>query len=224
MSSDSVFPDPRDAADHGLLAVGGDYRPELLLTAYANGIFPWPNEGMPHAWFSPNPRMVLRPEELHVSRSLAKTLRRGRFRVTLDRAFDEVIHGCATAERPDQGGSWISEELIAGFTALHRMGLAHSVECWSGERLVGGLYGLALGTLFCGESMFHTESDASKVAFATLVRQLEAWHFRMVDCQIHTEHLASLGAREWDRDDFLAELTVAVRQPTRRGRWVLGAD
>lgn len=224
MTFETVFPDPREAADHGLLAVGGDYRPELLLAAYAQGIFPWPNQGMPHAWFSPNPRMVLLPEELHVSRSLRKTLRQERFRITFDTAFDAVMHRCATVDRPDQAGTWISKELMAGFAALHRLGLAHSVECWADERLVGGLYGLGLGTVFCGESMFHLERDASKVAFVALVRRLQAWQFRMVDCQVYTEHLEKLGAREWDREDFLVQLKAAVRQPTRRGPWSEGVE
>ena len=213
------FPDPRHAADHGLLAVGGDYRPEVLLTAYAHGIFPWPNRQLPYAWFSPNPRMVLVPAELHVSRSLRKTLRRGRFRVTFDTAFGEVMRRCAAAPRPGQDGTWITGELMASFAELHRLGLAHSVETWAGRRLVGGLYGLGLGAVFCGESMFYRETDASKVAFVTLVRQLQAWGFELVDCQIHTELVEQLGAREWDRGDFLDRLDVAVRRPSRRGRW-----
>ncbi len=213
------FPDPRLAEDHGLVAIGGDYRPELLITAYAHGIFPWPTEGFSHAWFSPNPRMVLEPADLHVSRSLRKTLRRGRFRVTFDTAFDEVMRRCASAERAGQPGTWITEELMTGFAELHRLGLAHSVETWRGGRLAGGLYGLALGGVFCGESMFHAETDASKVAFVTLVRRLREWDFRMVDCQIHTGHLEQLGAREWPRDRFLDELEPAVRLQTRRGPW-----
>lgn len=213
------FPDPRQAEDHGLIAVGGDYRPEMLVTAYAHGIFPWPTEGLSHAWFSPNPRMVLRPEELHVSRRLRRTLRQGRFRVTFDTAFIEVMHGCATTPRVGQPGTWITEDLMAGFAELHELGLAHSVESWQGDRLVGGIYGLALGSVFCGESMFHTETDASKVAFVTLVAQLQTWRFRMLDCQNHTEHLEQLGAREWHRDRFLDELELAVRDPTRRGQW-----
>lgn len=213
------FPDPRLAEDHGLIAVGGDYRPEVLITAYAHGIFPWPTEGASRAWFSPNPRMVLVPEELHVSRSLRRTLRQGRFRVTFDTAFDQVMMSCATVPRVGQGGTWITEDLMAGFSELHELGFAHSVESWRGDRLVGGVYGLALGSVFCGESMFYTERDASKVAFATLVEQLRRWEFRMVDCQVHNQHLESLGAREWHRDRFLDELELAIREPTRRGYW-----
>lgn len=213
------FPDPRQAEDHGLVAIGGDYRPELLITAYAHGIFPWPTEGAAHAWFSPNPRMVLIPEELHVSRSLARTLRKGHFRVTFDTAFTEVMRACAAAPRPGQGGTWITDDLMAGFAELHEQGFAHSVESWHRDRLVGGVYGLALGAVFCGESMFHTERDASKVAFATLVNRLRHWSFRMVDCQVHTEHLERFGAREWHRDHFLDELELAIQAPTRRGQW-----
>ncbi len=213
------FPDPRQAADHGLVAVGGDYRPEMLVTAYAHGIFPWPTDGLDHAWFSPNPRMVLLPGELHVSRSLRKTMRKGRFHITYDTAFGEVICRCAGARRAGQRGTWITDELTAGFTELHELGLAHSIESWRGDRLVGGLYGLALGSIFCGESMFHAETDASKVAFVTLVDQLQAWGFRMVDCQTYTRHLEQFGAREWPRGHFLDELELAVRDPTRRGKW-----
>ncbi|MCP3964005.1 MAG: leucyl/phenylalanyl-tRNA--protein transferase [bacterium] len=213
------FPDPRQAEDHGLVAIGGDYRPELLVAAYAHGIFPWPNDNVSHAWFSPNPRMVLLPEELHVSRSLAKTLRRGRFRVTYDTAFEQVSRCCARIDRPGQDGTWITEELRAGFVELHHLGLAHSVETWRGDRLVGGLYGLSLGTMFCGESMFHLEPDASKVAFVALVRRLRGWSFRLVDCQVHTGHLEQLGAHEWPRDRFLDEVEMAVQYPTRPGPW-----
>ncbi len=223
MIQPSGFPDPRQAEDHGLVAVGGDFSPAMLVTAYAHGIFPWPTGGLSRAWFSPNPRMVLRPEELHVPRRLARTLRQGRFDVTFDTAFPEVVHGCAAAERPGQPGTWITDDLIAGFCELHTLGLAHSVEAWRNGRLVGGVYGLALGRVFCGESMFHTETDASKVAFVTLVRQLRDWGFRMLDCQIHTRHLESLGAREWPRDRFLDELEVAVREPAPRGKWTRAA-
>ncbi len=216
------FPDPRQAEDHGLVAIGGDYRPEMLITAYAHGIFPWPTEGFSHAWFSPNPRMVLTPEELHVSRSLRKTLRQGRFRVTFDTAFERVMRRCAATPRAGQNGTWISEDLMAGFAELHQLGFAHSVESWRSDRLVGGVYGLALGGVFCGESMFQAERDASKVAFVTLVERLRAWGFRMIDCQVHTPHLESLGAREWPRDRFLDELELAIHDPTPRhpGLWL----
>lgn len=214
-----AFPDPRWADDYGLVALGGDYRPERLLAAYACGIFPWPSEELPYAWFSPNPRLVLRPDELYVSRSLRKTLRKGRFRVTYDVAFDDVIGRCAAASRPAGAGTWLTRELVGGLSALHRLGFAHSVESWRGGELVGGLYGISLGSLFCGESMFFTERDASKAAFVHLVERLRSWRFRMVDCQVYTEHLARFGAHEWPRDKFLDELDLAVREPTRRGPW-----
>ncbi len=213
------FPNPRNADDHGLLAIGGDYRPEMLLAAYSQGIFPWPSDELPYAWFSPNPRMVLLPQELHISRSLRRTFRRGHFHTTLDTAFDQVIRQCATVYRADQGGTWITEELIAGFCHLHDLGLAHSVETWHGERLVGGIYGLGLGKVFCGESMFHHETDASKVAFVTLVQHLHRHDFSLVDCQLHTDHLEQFGAREWDRDDFLDALEEAIHFPTQPGKW-----
>ena len=214
-----LFPDPRHAAAHGLLALGGSYHPRILLEAYSQGIFPWPSEDMPHAWFSPDPRMVLVPSEVRVSRSLRRALRRGRFEVRWDTAFDQVIEACASAPRPGQDGTWIQEELIRGFKSLHRLGFAHSVEAWYGDELAGGLYGLSIGSLFCGESMFHRRSNASKVAFVHLARRLEAWGFRCVDCQIHTPHLERLGAREWPRDRFLDTVARAIRDPTRRGSW-----
>lgn len=218
------FPDPRRAPAHGLVATGGNYHPAILLQAYRQGIFPWPSEEADHAWFSPDPRMVLEPANLQVSRSLRKTMRQGRFRVTFDEAFDRVIAACADAPRPGQGGTWISPELRAGFRALHRQGFAHSVEVWAGEELAGGLYGISLGSVFCGESMFHHRRDASKVAFVRLVRALEAWDFRLLDCQLHTPHLARFGARTWRRERFLDVLDQAVRQPTRRGSWSVLSD
>lgn len=218
------FPDAHHAADHGLVAIGGDYHPRTLLAAYAGGIFPWPSHELPFAWFSPNPRMILRPGDLEVSHSLRKTLRRGRFRVTWDTCFDGVIRACAAVPRPGQAGTWIHDELIRGFVALHRLGYAHSVETWHDDTLVGGLYGISLGTMFCGESMFFNERDASKVAFVHLVERLREWRFRFVDCQVYTEHLARFGAEEWHRNDFLDELAQALREPTRRGPWTDPGD
>jgi len=218
------FPDPRQAADHGLVAVGGDFRPEFLLTAYANGIFPWPCRDLEYAWFSPNPRLVLVPDQLRISRSLRKTVRKGRFRIRFDTAFDEVIRRCAAAPRPEGAGSWITAEMITGYQALHGLGFAHSVESWRAGRLVGGLYGVSLGTMFCGESMFYLEPNASKVALVALVERLRRWRFRMIDCQVYTDHLARLGATEWPRDVFLDELEVALREPTRRGSWTGEAE
>jgi leucyl/phenylalanyl-tRNA--protein transferase len=212
------FPDPREADEHGLLAYGGDLLPERLLSAYARGIFPWYEED-PILWFSPDPRMVLVPGELRVNRTLRKNLRRGRYELRMDTAFERVMQRCAEMPRPGQRGTWITDDLAAGFARLHELGFAHSVESWHEDELVGGIYGLSLGAAFCGESMFASESDASKVAFVALVRQIEAWGFDFLDCQVHTEHTAALGAREWPRDVFLRALARALERPTRRGRW-----
>ncbi|MEM8998030.1 MAG: leucyl/phenylalanyl-tRNA--protein transferase [Acidobacteriota bacterium] len=217
---DSVlFPDPRTADPYGLVAIGGDYRPRTLLSAYASGIFPWPAEDLPYAWYSPDPRFVLPPAELHVGRSLKKSLRRHRYRITFDRAFGRVIRACSTIRRRGEPGTWIVPDLRRGFEALHRQGFAHSVEAWHGDELVGGLYGVALGGLFCGESMFARRNDASKAALVTLVDRLLEWDFRLIDCQVQTDHLESLGARDWPRQRFLDELAVALAMPHRVGSW-----
>ena len=218
-----VFPPPEEADPSGLLAVGGDLSPERLLLAYAHGIFPWYDETLPILWHSPDPRMVLLPGELHVPKSLAKTLRRGRFELRLDTAFAEVIAACASTPRPRERGTWITAEMREAYLRLHALGFAHSAEAWRGGRLVGGLYGVALGGCFFGESMFAREPDASKAAFATLVRQLGRWGFALIDCQMHTEHLARFGAREWPRARFLRHLRAALERETRRGRWSLDA-
>lgn len=216
---DVGFPDPRHAPEHGLLAVGGEFSPQVLLAAYSRGIFPWPSDLFPHAWYSPDPRFVLFPDRLHVSRSLRKNLRRGVYRVTFDTAFEQVIHSCAQVPRAHQDGTWISTELTDGFLELHRMGLAHSAECWQGDDLVGGAYGLALGGAFCGESMFAHRPDASKVAFVRLVQRLQRHGFHFVDCQVHTEHLERFGAEEMERDEFLDRLQAALKVP---GAWPRG--
>jgi leucyl/phenylalanyl-tRNA--protein transferase len=212
-----LFPPPEKGPRRGPIAVGGDLRPERLLLAYSMGIFPW--QGAPLHWLSPDPRMVLLADELRVSRSLAKTIRQGRFRVSLDTDFAAVMVACAAVPRPGQDGTWITPAMVEAYGELHRRGLAHSVEAWSGDTLVGGLYGISLGAAFFGESMFARERDASKVAFAALVEQLGRWQIPLVDCQVHTAHLESLGAREWPRRAFLAALRRALESPTRLGRW-----
>ena len=212
-----VFPPPDRGPRRGPIAVGGDLRPDRLLLAYSMGIFPW--QGEPLHWHSPDPRMVLLADEIVVARSLRKTMRRGAFRLTLDTAFTEVMIACATVPRPGQDGTWITPGMVESYTELHRRGVAHSAEAWRGEDLVGGLYGLSLGTAFFGESMFAVETDASKVAFVALVEQLRAWGIPLVDCQVYTPHLASLGAREWPRREFLAALRAALDRPTRLGPW-----
>jgi leucyl/phenylalanyl-tRNA--protein transferase len=216
-----IFPPPALADPNGILALGGDLRPERLLLAYSMGIFPWYSEDMPILWHSPDPRLVLTPATLHVGRSLRKAMRRRPYEIRLDTAFADVIDACAQSPRPGQNGTWITGEMRAAYVELHRRGFAHSAEAWQDQRLVGGLYGVSLGGVFFGESMFAYASDASKLAFVTLMRQLAAWGIDLVDCQVHTEHLASLGAEEWPRARFLAALQRAVRQPTRKGRWRL---
>jgi len=215
---DLRFPPAQLASPEGLLAIGGDLRPERLLEAYRHGIFPWYSTGQPILWWCPDPRMVLFPDRLRVSRSLRKTLRTGRFRVTLDTQFRRVMEACALP-RPTQEGTWITPEMIEAYAQLHALGCAHCVEAWIGDELVGGLYGIALGSMFFGESMFARATDASKVAFVHLVRQLQRWGFTLIDCQVTTAHLASLGAEEIARSEFLRLLAAAIRGTDRRGRW-----
>ncbi len=216
-----AFPDPALAEPGGLLAVGGDLSPERLLTAYAEGIFPWFDDRSPILWWSPDPRLVLDPGDLHVSRSLERTLRRGTFRVTADTAFERVIRRCAERERPGQAGTWITAGMVDAYCRLHRLGLAHSFEAWEGDALGGGLYGVSLGSAFFGESMFADRRDASKAAFVRAVEWLASRGVSLVDCQVRTEHLVSLGAHELPRSAFLERLRAALEEPTRSGRWTL---
>ena len=190
---------------NGLLAAGGDLSSARLLEAYRNGIFPWFSEGEPILWWSPDPRMVLFPAEFRIAHSLRKTLRRHAHEVRFDTAFEQVMRACA-APREGQHGTWIHEEMIAAYCELHRMGYAHSVETWMNGELVGGLYGMALGRMFYGESMFSRKTDASKIALAHLSAQLDRWNFGMIDCQMNTPHLSSLGAREIPRKEFITRL------------------
>jgi leucyl/phenylalanyl-tRNA--protein transferase len=223
LAREVAFPDPRDAEPDGLLAVGGDLTPDRLVAAYAAGIFPWYGPGSPILWWSPDPRLVLRPERLHVPRSLARTLRRGRYRLTADTAFPEVIRACARVERPGQDGTWITGAMIVAYERLHALGLAHSFEAWDGDALAGGLYGVSLGSAFFGESMFSVRPDASKAAFIRSVEHLRGLGVGLIDCQVRTDHLARFGAEEVPRDEFLALLDAALEAPTRQGRWALEA-
>jgi leucyl/phenylalanyl-tRNA---protein transferase len=224
LDADEPFP-PVDTAlrdPNGLLAAGADLSPHRLIDAYRRGIFPWFGDEDPLLWWSPDPRMVLFVDELRVSRSLRKTIRSGRFEVTADRAFSAVMSGCA-APRPQQEGTWITTEMRAAYARLAAMGYAHSGESWADGELAGGLYGVAIGRVFFGESMFARVTDASKVAFVQLVRQLRHWGFRLVDCQMATAHLASLGAREVPRAQFLAEVDRGVLEPPVPSPWRLDA-
>lgn len=216
-----LFPPVSWTSPEGVIAVGGRPDPETLVEAYSRGIFPWPHEGLPLLWFCPDPRFALDPSQAHVSRSLRKEMRRGTYGIRADTAFAEVMLGCATAPRPGQDGTWITPDMLAGYTALHAQGLAHSIEAWSDGELMGGLYGVSLGGVFFGESMFSRAPGASKVAFATLLANLVRWRFDLVDCQQDTEHLARFGAVDWPRARFLRVLQRSLRTPTRRGPWTL---
>lgn len=216
-----LFP-PAGAAEtdpNGLLAWGGDLRVERLCAAYRAGIFPWYESGQPILWWSPDPRAVLFPDRFHVSRRLGRLLRQGRFRVTLDHDFRRVVQACA-APAPGREGTWITPEMEAAYCRLHQAGLAHSVECWQDGRLCGGIYGVAMGRVFFGESMFSAVSNGSKVAIASLVRLLRSAGFRLIDCQVPNGHLASLGAEEIPRTDFLALLASCVDDQPPAGTWL----
>jgi leucyl/phenylalanyl-tRNA--protein transferase len=215
------FPPPSAASPEGIVAVGAAPHPELLKIAYQQGIFPWPHRGMPLLWFSPDPRFVIDLPEAHVARSLRKSMRKNPYRVRTDTAFIEVMRGCAAVPRPGQSGTWITHEMMTGFTQLHEEGFAHSVEAWQDDVLVGGLYGVSFGKAFFGESMFARAPDASKVAFATLIGHLIEWDFTLLDCQTYTDHLSRFGAEEIPRDDFLERLSAALEEETRPGPWEL---
>lgn len=214
------FPNPELAEPTGLLAVGGDLHPERLLRAYSQGIFPFPCEGLPLTWYSPDPRMVLRPEERRVTRSMLKTMRSNRFVMRADTAFEQVIDACKNA----RDETWITPQIRSAYIALHHLGFAHSIETWENDQLVGGLYGVSLGRAFFGESMFFRARDASKAAFLTLCAQAERWKFALIDCQLHTDHLESLGAYTIPRRDFLTILAQTREFPTRLGRWQIDHD
>jgi leucyl/phenylalanyl-tRNA--protein transferase len=219
------FPPLERALDepNGLLAAGADLSLPRLIEAYRGGIFPWFSEGQPPLWWSPDPRMVLVPSELKIPRSLKKRLARRDYEVRADTAFADVIHACA-APRPGQEGTWITPELAAAYVALHRAGHAHAVETWIGGELAGGLYGVALGRMFFGESMFTRVPDASKIALAYLVRQLERWRYGMIDCQMKTAHLARFGAREIPRAEFMRRLAILVNYRRTVREWRLDDD
>ena len=214
-----IFPSTWEAEPDGLLAVGGDLSPGRLLEAYAQGIFPWFSDQEPIMWWSPAPRLVLFPEELHISRSMRPLFNKKVFRVTVDTAFERVIQSCKTVYRPDQLGTWITRDMVNAYTQLHHLGFAHSVEVWQEKELVGGLYGIALGSCFFGESMFAKVSNASKYGFIWAVKAMERLGFQLIDCQTKTGHLVSLGAREIDRQEFEALLDQALEHKHIQGSW-----
>jgi leucyl/phenylalanyl-tRNA--protein transferase len=221
LTSEPVFPPVQHALrePNGLLATGGDLSPARILAAYQRGIFPWYSPGEPILWWSPDPRMVLLPTGMRITRSLARTLRNRDYQVRLDTAFAKVIHACATAPRQGQAGTWITDEMQAAYIALHELGHAHSVEVFMDGELAGGLYGMAVGRAFFGESMFSRRSDASKIALAHLCRHLNRCEFGIIDCQMETAHLASLGARSMARRDFIATLDRLTASGPAAGHW-----
>jgi leucyl/phenylalanyl-tRNA--protein transferase len=219
LSNSLLFPPPALAEEDGLLAVGGDLSVARLLLAYRQGIFPWYSPGEPILWWSPNPRLVLFPEEFHLSKRLGRTIRQQVFRLTFDTDFSGVIHQCAHLRLEEGEGTWLSAEMIEAYQNLHALGHAHSVECWQGGKLVGGLYGVSLGAAFFGESMFSLVRDSSKVALAGLVERLKGWKFELIDCQVGTGHLQRLGAREIPGEEFSSRLARAVAKPSRLGPW-----
>jgi leucyl/phenylalanyl-tRNA---protein transferase len=214
-----VFPDPSEAED-GIIAIGGDLSPQRLMAAYQSGIFPWYNDDEPLLWWSPDPRSVLFPDELKVSRSMAQLLKKKAFRVSLDTAFSDVIRACANVRYKDRDDTWINSDIEKAYTTLHKMGVAHSVEVWDEDgTLCGGLYGLAIGKVYFGESMFFTKSNASKYGFITLVRLLQERGFELIDCQVHNPHLESLGATLIPREIFLSLLSQQVSEQGFTGSW-----
>lgn len=223
LSTDTLdFPDVETALQepNGLLAVGGDLGRERLLQAYRCGVFPWYEEDQPILWWAPNPRCVLKPDEIHISRSLRKALRRDNYRISADTAFEQVLTQCA-APRSYTADTWITTEMAMAYADLHAAGHAHSVEVWRDDQLVGGLYGISIGRMFFGESMFSTATDASKIAFAALAKQLQAWEFDLIDCQLSNPHLTSLGAYSIPRQEFTRLLTLQDAASSRTGPWTL---
>ena len=219
LTDDLVFPDPSMAEKDGLLAIGGDLSIERLLLAYSNGIFPWYDEGSPILWWALNPRMVLIPDEFKLSKSLKQKIKKQEFSITFDKAFEEVIEYCSHIPRKDQHGTWITDEMKQAYIKLHKLGFAHSVECYFENQLVGGLYGISLGKAFFGESMFHHKTDASKIAFHALIQRLTEWEFQLVDAQMETPLLKSFGAKLIPFEDYRDKLEIALDFETKRGKW-----
>jgi leucyl/phenylalanyl-tRNA--protein transferase len=221
LSKELVFPSPEYSDPDGLLAVGGDLSVKRLLLAYQMGIFPWYSKELPILWWSPDPRLILKPEYLKITRRLMRLLKKESFKITLDQAFGDVIRECASVKRQNQNDTWITNDMIEAYCRLHQEGFAHSVESWQDGELAGGLYGISLGKAFFGESMFSRVRNASKVAFVHLVWFLESENCSLIDCQLTTKHLLSFGAREVPRKEFLSMLGEALKHKTKKGRWQL---
>lgn len=216
---DLAFPSPEQADEHGIVALGGDLRPERLLAAYAAGIFPWPHEGFPLLWFSPDPRFVLVPQKIRINLSLKKALKKTRIVIKADHNFLAVMKACQKTIRPDQDSTWITKDMIDNYYKLFELGYAHSVEAYEGDELVGGLYGVSIGSIFFGESMFFRTSYASKICLVSLAAHLRIWGFSLIDCQAQTQLLGELGAEFLSRRDFLEQLKQSHNTPTRKGPW-----
>jgi leucyl/phenylalanyl-tRNA--protein transferase len=221
LSKEIVFPPPELARDDGLLAVGGDLSAERLLMAYQMGIFPWYSEGDPILWWSPVPRLIMKPSEFHLAKRLARELRKGVFQFSFDQDFKAVIESCAISRTKQNESTWINKKMIKAYCHLHKLGFAHSVECWQNNNLVGGLYGVAVGGAFFGESMFSKVPNSSKAAMAILARHLQEWNFSLIDCQMRTSHLISLGAYEINGPDFFNRLQKAILKPEHQSPWSL---
>jgi leucyl/phenylalanyl-tRNA--protein transferase len=219
LNKEIVFPHPSLADDNGLLAVGGDLSPERIISAYADGIFPWYNKGEPILWWSPNPRCIMFPANFKVPKSLKLLIKKNIFEVRFDTAFNSVISKCAKVHQSIDSGTWITSEMKKAYILLHHLGYAHSVETYFNNELVGGLYGIAIGKVFYGESMFHIVSNASKVAFYFLIEKLRQWQFDIIDNQTTTEHLLKLGAEEIERDKFLAIIEKSIKKENHKGKW-----
>jgi len=222
LTDDLIFPPPYLAREDGLLAIGGDLSVERLLLAYGQGIFPWYTEEDPILWWAPDPRLVLEPRNFHLPKRLARLIRQGRFQVTFDTAFARVIRSCALPRPGKEQGTWLVPEMIEAYIHLHEAGYAHSVECWQEKTLVGGLYGVALGRVFFGESMFSLVANSSKIALAQLITLLRRWEFDLIDCQMTTAHLVRLGAREMPGYEFYARLERHIPLPGHKGPWTGG--
>ncbi len=214
-----IFPPANLAEKDGLLAIGGDLSPERLLLAYSSGIFPWFSEGDPILWWSPSPRLVIFPDEFSIPKRLSRQVRQKQFSVTIDRAFQQVIEACATIDERGKKGTWITKSMIDAYCLLHKMGYAHSVECWQDDKLAGGLYGISLGGFFFGESMFSRQPNSSKIALVSLVKKLLQWDFDLIDCQMKTAHLMQFGAREIPGPEFQKLLAKSMSRSTQKGKW-----
>ena len=214
-----IFPSVELAEDNGLLAVGGDLSPERLLLAYRSGIFPWYSEGDPLLWWSPSPRLIIFPAEFKVPRRLARLVLQKKYSVTMDRAFRQVITACAGTDKRQEKGTWITDDMLEAYCLLHDMGYAHSVECWLDDELAGGLYGISLGGIFFGESMFSIQPNSSKIALVSLIKKLQEWNFDCIDCQMKTEHLMQFGAQEIPGNHFRKLLDKSIAHPDQRGKW-----